>query len=124
MIRETTRVVQHFRARKMGVLITPGLEEHRCVRSGPPDRNCDLGQKDTTNWAQLPHQAGCWRHKHPSFQSLVSVPTGQPKQEARGQESPWWDFLGGPVAKTPSAGGPGSIPDQGTRSHIATTKSC
>ena len=26
--------------------------------------------------------------------------------------------------QTPSAGGPGSIPDQGTRSHIATTKSC
>ena len=30
------------------------------------------------------------------------------------------DFPGGPVAKTPSsnAGGPGSIPDQGTRLHM------
>ena len=36
------------------------------------------------------------------------------------------DFPGGPVVKTPtpSAGGPGSIPGQGTRSHMhAATKS-
>ena len=28
------------------------------------------------------------------------------------------DFPSGPVAKTPSAGGPGLIPGQGTKSHI------
>ena len=33
------------------------------------------------------------------------------------------DFPGGPVAKTPNIGGPGSIPGQGTRSHMhAATK--
>ena len=30
------------------------------------------------------------------------------------------DFLGGPVA--PNAGGPSSIPDQGTRSHMSQTR--
>ena len=42
-----------------------------------------------------------------------------------------WDFPGGPVAKTPNAGGLGLIPGQGTRSHIlqlkilhAATNSC
>ena len=29
-----------------------------------------------------------------------------------------WDFPGGPVAKTPNAGGPGLIPGGGTRSHM------
>ena len=38
----------------------------------------------------------------------------------------YWDFPGGPVGKTlcSQCGGPGSIPGQGTRSHIhAATKS-
>ena len=36
-----------------------------------------------------------------------------------------WDSPGGLVVKTPNAGGPGSIPSQGTRSymHAATKKS-
>ena len=35
----------------------------------------------------------------------------------------WKDFPGGPVSKTPNAGGPGWIPGQGTtRSHVPQLK--
>ena len=39
---------------------------------------------------------------------------------AQGQKSSWWDFPGGPVAKTalPMEGSLGSIPGQGTRSYM------
>ena len=33
------------------------------------------------------------------------------------------DFPGSPVAKTPKAGGPGSIPGQGIRSHMTQLRS-
>ena len=77
--------------------------EHACTRVQPTEY-CIKDRTLLPRWGQERH---CGTHL-----ALSSIPHSRKSQS--------WDFPGGPVAKTLSSQcrGPGSIPGQGTRSHM------